>query len=40
MKFNFIIDERIFADYYSADYFTKTKKILKKNKPDLNITMQ
>lgn len=40
MKFNFIIDERIFADYYSADYFTKTKKILKKNKPDLNVTMQ
>ncbi|QGS52313.1 nicotinate phosphoribosyltransferase [Spiroplasma tabanidicola] len=40
MKNKFNIDLRIFDDYYSADYFKKTKEILNKYKPDQNVTMQ
>ncbi|AUB31988.1 nicotinate phosphoribosyltransferase [Spiroplasma floricola] len=40
MKNRFNIDLRIFEDYYSADYFKKTKEILNKFKPDQLVTMQ
>lgn len=40
MKFNFVVDDRIFSDYYGADYFLKTKAILQKYKPEQVVTMQ
>lgn len=40
MKNKFNIDLRIFEDYYIADYFKKTKLILKKYKPDQTVSMQ
>ncbi|WP_339020647.1 nicotinate phosphoribosyltransferase [Spiroplasma endosymbiont of Atherix ibis] len=40
MKNRFNIDLKIFEDYYSADYFKKTKEILKKFKPNQLVTMQ
>ncbi|AGR41564.1 nicotinate phosphoribosyltransferase [Spiroplasma taiwanense] len=39
-KWRFNIDQRVFEDYYSADYFKKTKEILLKFKKDQIITMQ
>ncbi|ALD66781.1 nicotinate phosphoribosyltransferase [Spiroplasma cantharicola] len=40
MKNKFNIDLRIFEDYYSADYFKKTREILSKFKPNQLVTMQ
>ncbi|WP_338984820.1 nicotinate phosphoribosyltransferase [Spiroplasma endosymbiont of Diplazon laetatorius] len=40
MKNKFNIDLKIFQDYYSADYFKKTKEILNKFKPNQLVTMQ
>ncbi|AUM62946.1 nicotinate phosphoribosyltransferase [Spiroplasma monobiae] len=40
MKNKFNIDFRIFENYYSADYFKKTREILNKYKPKQLVTMQ
>ncbi|QHX36960.1 nicotinate phosphoribosyltransferase [Spiroplasma sp. BIUS-1] len=40
MKNKFNIDMRMFEDYYSADYFKKTREILNKFKPNQLVTMQ
>ncbi|AGR42429.1 nicotinate phosphoribosyltransferase [Spiroplasma diminutum] len=40
MKNKFNIDLKIFENYYSADYFKKTREILNKFKPNQLVTMQ
>ncbi|ASP27919.1 nicotinate phosphoribosyltransferase [Spiroplasma corruscae] len=40
IKPNFYIDKRVYDDYYIADYFVKTRKIIQKFHPDTIFTMQ
>lgn len=40
MNSKFKIDPRVYKDYYSADYFIKTREILTKYKKDQIVTMQ